>query len=128
MKMMKMRIKKYFLPCFLPVITVLCFVLIAPAFAEMKKVDEAELARANASVTGEAVPDQIIGVEKGAVSPETWKASGTNTADAVLSPPVSTESAFVSLNITGQETFKFGMTGVNSTVTGGVITSSKFHY
>jgi hypothetical protein len=94
----------------------------------MKKVDEAELARANASVTGEAVPDQIIGVEKGAVSPETWKASGTNTGDAVLSPPVSTESAFVSLNITGQETFKFGITGVNSTVTGGVITSSKFHY
>ena len=125
---MKMRIKKYFLPCFLPIIAVLSFVLIAPAFAEMKKVDEAELARANASVTGEAVPDQIIGVEKGAGSPETWKASGTNTGDAVLSPPVSTESAFMSLNINGQETFKFGISGMNSNVTGGVISSAKFHY
>jgi hypothetical protein len=125
---MKMRIKKYFLPCFLPVITVLSFVLPAPAFADMKKVDEVELARANASVTGASVPaDQIIGVEKGAVSPETWKASGTNTGDAVLSPPVSTESAFLSLNINGQETFKFGITGVNSTVTGGVVTSAKMH-
>jgi len=129
MKMMKMRIKKYFLPCFLPVIAVLSFVLIAPAFAEMKKVDEAELARANASVTGASVPEQIIGVEKDVVSPETWKASGTNnTGDAVLSPPVSTESAFMSLNINGQETFKFGISGMNSNVTGGVISSAKFHY
>jgi len=65
-----MRIKKYFLPCFLPVIAVLYFVLLAPAFADMNKVDEAELARTNASVTGESVKDQIAGVEKGVVIPE----------------------------------------------------------
>jgi hypothetical protein len=117
---MKMRIKKYFLPCFLPVIGVLCFVLIAPAFAEMKKVDEAELARTNASVTGASTPDQIAGVEKDVVNQETLKASGTNTGDAVFSPPVSTESAFLILNVNGQETFKFGITRVNSTITGGI--------
>jgi len=55
---MKMRIKKYFLPCFLPVIAVMCFLLLAPAFADMEKVDEAELAQVNASVTGAFVPDQ----------------------------------------------------------------------
>jgi len=126
MKMMKMRIKKYFLPCFLPIIAVLSFVLIAPA-ADMEKVDDAELAQVNASVTGEAVPDQIVGVEKDAVSPETWKASGTNTGDAVFSPSVSTESAFVSLNINGQETFKFGISGVTATVPAGVLSSAKFH-
>ena len=53
-----MRIKKYFLPCFLPVIAVMCFLLLAPAFADMEKVDEAELAQVNASVTGAFVPDQ----------------------------------------------------------------------
>ena len=49
---MKMRIKKDFLLCFLPIIAVLCFVFIAPAFADFKKVNECELARANASLTG----------------------------------------------------------------------------
>ena len=43
---------------------VLSFVLLAPAFADMEKVDEAELARTNASVTGASVKDQIVGVEK----------------------------------------------------------------
>jgi hypothetical protein len=48
---MKMRIKKDFLLCFLPIIVVLCFVLLSPAFA-FKKVNECELARTNASLTG----------------------------------------------------------------------------
>ena len=50
---MRMRIKKDFLPCFLPVIAVLCFVILAPAFAQFNKVNECELARTNASLTGE---------------------------------------------------------------------------
>ena len=49
---MKMRIKKDFLPCFLSIIAVLCFVLLSPAFADFKKVNECELARTNASLTG----------------------------------------------------------------------------
>ncbi len=56
-----MWIKKYFLPCFLPVIAILCFVFLSPAFAEMKKVDEAELARTNASVTGASDKDWNAG-------------------------------------------------------------------
>ena len=48
-----MRIKKDFLPYFLPVIAVLCFILISPAFAYFQKVNECELARVNASLTGQ---------------------------------------------------------------------------
>ena len=47
-----MRIKKDFLLYFLSIIAVLCFVLLSPAFAEFKKVNECELARTNASLTG----------------------------------------------------------------------------
>jgi hypothetical protein len=54
---MKMRIKKEFLPCFLLVIAVLFFGLLSPASADFKKVSERELARANASITGQ--PDTI---------------------------------------------------------------------
>ena len=85
-----MRMKKYFLTYFLSVIAVLCFVLPYPALADMKKVDEAELARTNASVTGGAsVQDQIVGVEKGAVNPETCQASENFHKDDVFSPSVS---------------------------------------
>ena len=55
MKDMKVLIKQRLLPCFLPVIAVLFFVFLSPAFAEFKKVNECELARANASVTGQPV-------------------------------------------------------------------------
>ena len=123
---MKMWIKKYFLSCFLSVIAVLCFVFLSPAFADMKKVDEAELARANASVTGASVQDQIVGVEKGAVSPETCQACGTGKEDVVFSPSESKETNFVSLNIKGQGTFNFIFGGWNSNMTGG-ITSVKTH-
>ena len=44
--------KKNFLPFFLSVIVVLCSVIPSPAFAEFKKVNECELARTNASLTG----------------------------------------------------------------------------
>ena len=117
---MKMRIKKYFLPCFLPAIAVMCFVLLSPAFADMEKVDEAELARANASVTGASVNDQIVSVEKNVVSQETCQTCGTDTGGAVFSPSVSKETNVVSLNIKGQGTFNFIFGGWNSNMTGGV--------
>ena len=41
----------------MPVIAVLCFVFLSPAFAEFKKVNECELARANASLTGQMAED-----------------------------------------------------------------------
>jgi hypothetical protein len=50
--------KKIFPTCFMSVIAVLCFVFLSPAFADMKKIDEAELTRTNASVTVASVKDR----------------------------------------------------------------------
>jgi hypothetical protein len=88
---MKMRIKKYFLPCFLPVIAVLCFVLLVPAFADMKKVDEAELARANASVTGASDKDSNAGAVSAVGTPDKTVLN--------LYPPDSKDSNSFSLNV-----------------------------
>lgn len=52
---MKMWIRKNFLPCFLLVIALLCFVFLSPAFAEFLKINECLLARTNASLTGQMV-------------------------------------------------------------------------
>ena len=46
------------------VIAVMCFVFLAPDFADMKNVDEAELAKTNAFVTGASEKDQIFDAEK----------------------------------------------------------------
>jgi hypothetical protein len=122
---MKMRIKKYFLPCFLPVIAVLCFVLLVPAFADMKKVDEAELAQANASVTGASIKEPVAGVDKNTVLQENdprQKDTERVFSPAVNKPMVATS---LNLNISGQETFNFYFGGSNSTITGPGITPVK---
>ena len=122
--------QKKFLTCFRSVITVLCFVLLfAPAFADMGKVDDAELARTNASVTGASVQDQIVGVEKGMVNPETLQASENFNKKANSSPLMSNTAAptSVDMNIGGQTTFTFGFGGATSNVTGGIINSAKMH-
>ena len=116
MKMMKMRIKKYFLPCFLPVIAVLSFVLLAPAFADMKKVDEAELAKVNTSVTGESDKD--------------WNASAVSAGGTldktilVSSPPDSKASGFSLLPSLGPETWTY-MQGCPTCNGSGLITGSR---
>jgi hypothetical protein len=48
---------------------------------------------------------------------------------AVSSPDVRniTDVIGLSLNINGQETFQFGMSGISSNTTGGIITSVKLH-
>jgi hypothetical protein len=104
---MKMRIKKYFLPYFLPVIAVLCFLFLSPAFAEMKKVDETELARANASVTGASNKES----HAGAVS-----AVGTTDKTVLdLYPPDSKDSNSFSLKPpTGPETTYYDHTAYNN--------------
>ena len=50
---MEIRIKKYFIQFSLLVIAGLFFGLLAPAYADFKKVNERELARANASLSGQ---------------------------------------------------------------------------
>ena len=118
---MKMRIKKYFLPCFLPVIAVLCFVLFAPAFAGMKKVDEADLAKANASVTGAPIKDTVADVDKDAVRQETLQAIGTvDKGDAGFSPSVSKGSKSVDTYVSGHTASNVGFAGLNMITTGGI--------
>jgi hypothetical protein len=113
---MKMRIKKYFLPCFLPIIAVLSFVLPAPAFADMKNVDEAELAQANASVTRASDKDW----NAFAVS-----AGGTlNKTILDYSPPDSKASGFSLLPSLGPETWTY-MQGCPTCNGSGLITGSR---
>ena len=50
---MKMWKKQHPVPCFLLAAAIVCFLFISPAFSEFKKVSECELARTNASVTGQ---------------------------------------------------------------------------
>jgi hypothetical protein len=125
---MKMRIKKYFLPCFLPVIAILCFVFLSNAFAAMEKVDEAVLAQTNASVTGGPVNGQIAGAENGGVNPETWQASETLNRDAVIFPSFGkTDVTSVDMNVNGQTTFQFYFGGSTSNVTGGITSVKPLH-
>ena len=117
-----MRIKKYFLPCFLPVIAVLCFVFLSPAFADMKKVDEMELARTNVSVTGASVKDQSVGVEKGMAIPEKCQAcENFDKNGAVFSPSMGKADVIgVDMNINGQGTLHFYRGETNMNMTGGI--------
>lgn len=122
-----MKIPKIlFLTFFISVIAVLCFFALAPAFADMDKVDDAELAQTNASVTGASVKDRINCVEKDGICLETkLDHLASDTGAAVSSPTVMnvTESIGLSLKIDGKETFQFGIGGVSSHWVNGGITS-----
>ena len=108
------------------VIAVMCFVFLAPAFADMKNVDEAELAKTNASVTGASVKDQNVGIKKDLVNPQPLPDSESFNKNA--SPSMSSGSAptFLDMNINGQTTFTFGFGGSTYSETGS-ITSVKMH-
>jgi hypothetical protein len=96
-------------------------VLVSPAFAQMTKVDEAELARANASVTGESVKNNTIAAEKAAAVQDSVTTGNLATGESVLIPSNNAlESVGISLNIKGQETFTFRVDRSRSEVTGGV--------
>ena len=122
---MKRIFSRLFFVLIIPVIAVLCFVLLTPAFAGMKKVDEAELSRTNASVTGASVKDQNVGIEN--VLPETWQAIRTvDTGDAGFSPSLGkAEGTSVDMTINGQKTFQFYLGPTTTTITGPGITSVK---
>ena len=98
-------------------------VLVSPAFAERQKVDESELARTNASVTGAPVKNQVDDVDKDAVRRETEQTVST-TVDkeaVVLSPAANKTMQGLGLNINGQETSNVYFGGSNSNMTGGII-------
>ena len=95
-------------------------VLVSPAFADMKKVNEGELARTNASVTGAFVKDQVAGVDKDEVRRETEQTGSTFDNEAVGLSPAATVQGH-GLNINGQETSNLYFGGSNSNMTGGII-------
>ena len=100
-------------------------VLVSPALADMKKVDETELAKANASVTGVSIKEAIASVDKNTVL---WENDPRqNTTERVFSPAVNKapEAINLNLNISGQETFNFYFERGNSPITGPGITSAK---
>jgi len=113
------------------VIAFMSFVFLAPAFADMKNVDEAELAKTNASVTGASEKDQIFDAEKNMVNPETTlKVRDTINKDANISPSVNDTTiapTSLDMNVNGQTTFTFGFGGATSNVTGGGVNSCKMH-
>ena len=118
---MKRIFYRLFFVLIIPVIAVLCFVLVAPAFADMKKVDEKELSRANASVTGVPIKDTVADVDRDAVRQETLQTIGTvDKRDAGFSPSVSKETNSVNLSINGQTTFQFYLGPTTTNVTGGI--------
>jgi hypothetical protein len=98
-------------------------ILVSPAFAEMEKVNEAELAQTNASVTGASVKKQINCVEKDGTCLETKQNSVTSNNVAAASPTVrgiTTEAIDLNLNISGQTTFQFYFGGSTSNATGSI--------
>jgi hypothetical protein len=102
--------------------------LIAPAFAELKKADEVELAKAKASVTGASAKEQTVGIEKDMLDQEQamLQASETFKKGANVSPSVSKES-IVDTYISDHTANNSGFVGANSTVTGSSITPVKSH-
>jgi hypothetical protein len=98
-----------------------CTILVSPAFAQMKKVDEAELALTNASVTGESVKNQGVAAEKGAAVQDSVTTGNLAKGESLLVPyDNSFESVGINLNIKGQESFTFRVDRFRSETTGGV--------
>ena len=103
--------------------------LIAPAFAEMKKAGDAEMAKTNASVTGASVKDQAVGIEKDVRDQEQslLQTSDTFNKDANAPPSVSKGSNSVDTYVSGHTASNVGFEGLNVITTGGSITPAKSH-
>jgi hypothetical protein len=96
---------------------------IFPVSAEMKKIDEAELARTNASITGPAVKDRTFSAHRGANRAGTEQAIVTSDKATSLSPLSANkamEGVSLNLNISGQETWQFNFGSYNTNYYGGI--------
>ena len=101
-------------------------VLVSPAFADMKKVDETELAQANASVTGASIQEPVASVDKNTVLQENDPRQ--NGTERVFPPAVNKAGEInLNLNIDGQTTFDFYRGQTTTNMTGPGITSVKPH-
>ena len=97
-------------------------ILVSPAFADMKKVDETDLSQIKASVTGASVKNRTADLDKDVRDQESLLASERENfnKDAQVSPSVSNESKTVDQHISDRTTSNFGFTGMNMITTGGI--------
>ena len=119
-----MRIKQHCLT-FVLTIAFMCFVFVSFAFAELKDVEEEELARTNVSISGTPVAtEESPDVKKLVENPETLSSPDTAVStDLVLSPKVNTTDPIgLNMHINGQETHMFHFGGSSTTMTGGIST------
>ena len=114
--------KGYNGPSILCAILLFGVILVSPAFAEMEKVNEVELAQTNASVTGASVKDKIVDVEKYVLDQEkeTLHDSETFNKDANAPPSVSKGSNSVDTYVSGHTASNVGFAGLNMITTGGI--------
>ncbi|MGA2782292.1 MAG: hypothetical protein ABSF13_10285 [Smithella sp.] len=98
-------------------------VLVSPAFADKKKVDDADLAQINASVTGTSVKVQSVAIQKDEDNPEILQARERENLNTKIgsSPSVTrtTEPISQEQNINGQ-TYQFSFGRSTLTTTGGI--------
>ena len=75
--------KGYHDPSILCAVLLFGAVLVSPAFADMKMVDDKELSRVNASVTGASIKDTVADVDRNTLRQETLQVSETVTRASV---------------------------------------------
>ncbi len=115
--------KEHNSPSIICALLLLGAVLVSPAFAEMEKVDEAELAQTNASITGASVQNWIAGADNGAIRPDMVQPTGTMEEKGVAYSPVATkamEGITLHLDQIGQEVFTFNFSGARSSTYGSI--------
>jgi hypothetical protein len=116
--------KKNILQYLLCIMMMFALILVSAAFAELKKVDERELALTNASVTGAAVQVQTPKIEKGMILPETDQTDPTFGKGATAFAPAASnakDGLGLNLNIKGEGTFKLEFGPYHTNTSGGII-------
>lgn len=122
-----MHIKQNFLPCFLSVVVIVNVIFISSAFADLKMVEESELARTNVSITGTTVTTGETPAEaKHATDFDNLSTERANEASLdktklLLSPSVNKviEWRSESFSIGGREMFNSSSGGGTMNSTGG---------
>ena len=123
--------KEYAGPSIFCAVLLLGIILVSLAVADMKKVDEGELARANASVSGTPVKERRAGIVKDTVRQDMTQASTTFAVQEIATVGIedilySPSEIFLNrisglrLNIKGQEIFMFYHSEAIVTTTGGI--------
>lgn len=123
-----MQVKQHCIPFFLLTLAFLCFIFPAPAFAELKDVEEEELARTNVSISGTPVAT-VDGVAVSTDDESLIKTADTridktesDLTASMLIPRTATTGAFHTQSLNNQEVSKTFVGGAYGTYTGGITT------